>query len=74
MLFLVSCSKDSEKPTEKYLSPTDSISYYLKKIESSDIKNIDKVKILDKATTIVKNSENSLKTRELNFDIILLSE
>lgn len=70
MLFLVSCSKDSEKPTEKYLSPTDSISYYLKKIESSDIKNIDKVKILDKATTIVKNSENSLKTRELNFDII----
>lgn len=70
MLFLVSCSKDSEKPSENYLSPTDSISYYLKKIESSDIKNIEKVKILDKATTIVKNSENSLKTRELNFDII----
>ena len=66
-LFLFSCSKDKEKSTEKYLSASDSISYYLRKAESLDLKKTEKVKILDKATTIIKKSENSLKNRELNF-------
>ncbi|WP_396140897.1 tetratricopeptide repeat protein [Flavobacterium sp.] len=70
LLFLFSCSKDKEKSTEKYLSASDSISYYLRKAESLDLKKTEKVKILDKATTIIKNSENSLKNRELNFKII----
>ena len=70
LLFLFSCSKDKEKSTEKYLSTSDSISYYLRKAESLDLKKTEKVKILDKATTIIKKSENSLKNRELNFEII----
>jgi hypothetical protein len=70
ILFLFSCSKDKEKSTEKYLSASDSISYYLRKAESLDFKKTEKVKILDKATTIIKKSENSLKNRELNFKII----
>ncbi|MFZ4679091.1 MAG: ATP-binding protein [Flavobacterium sp.] len=70
LLFLCSCSNDKKKSVEKYLSPTDSISYYLKKVERLDITNAEKVKILDQAITIIKNSENSLKSRELNFEII----
>lgn len=70
LLFLCSCSNDKKKSTGKYLSPTDSISYYLKKVERPDITNAEKVKILDQAITIIKNSENSLKSRELNFEII----
>lgn len=69
-IFLFSCSKDKEKSTKKYLSASDSISYYLRKAESLDFKKTEKVKILDKATTIIKESENSLKNRELNFEII----
>jgi tetratricopeptide (TPR) repeat protein len=42
----------------------------LKKVDSKNLTNPQKVKILDHATRIIKNSENSLKIRELNFEII----
>jgi signal transduction histidine kinase len=68
--FLCSCSKDKKQSSEIQLNNSDSISYYLKKVDSKNLTNPQKVKILDHATRIIKNSENSLKIRELNFEII----
>ena len=65
---LVGCnSKTTDKNNN---ASNDSIQKYIALASNDTLDHAEKVKILDKATTIIKNSENSLKARELNYKII----
>ena len=69
LLLLCSCSKNKKK-SELKTNPSDSLGYYLSKSEKRDLSKKEKVKLLNQATILIKNSENTLKTRELNYDLI----
>lgn len=68
--FLCSCSKDKKQTSGIKSNTSDSISYYLKKVNKLNLPNTEKTKTLDQALTVIQNSDNSLKTRELNYEII----
>ena len=68
-LFLFSCSKD-RRNTKVNISLSDSINYYFSKSEYKDVSNDEKLNYLNKATGIIEKSNNSLKLRELNYQLI----
>lgn len=66
---LISCSK-SKKDYKSETQISDSISYYFSKFDNDNISDDEKLKINDKALSLIINSQNSLKNRELTYDII----
>ncbi|MDI1316737.1 tetratricopeptide repeat protein [Flavobacterium sp.] len=68
-IFLCSCSKE-RKDTKLQIRLSDSINYYFSKFESQDLSNDERRNYLNKATVIIEKSNNSLKIRELNYDLI----
>ncbi|HNP32835.1 MAG TPA: sensor histidine kinase [Flavobacterium sp.] len=68
-LILCSCSK-GKSDSELKQNVSDSISYYFAKFDRKDLSDKEKIAYLNKVSSIIKNSENSLKIRELNYDLI----
>ena len=68
-LLISSCSKDKSKSDSK-IDLSDSINYYYSKFGKKDLPVKEKIKFLNKITSIIEKSDNSLKLREVNYDLI----
>lgn len=66
---LSSCTK-SKKEFKSSKQNSDSISFYLLKFKRDDISDDDKLKLNDKAFSLIFKTENSIRNRELTYDII----
>jgi signal transduction histidine kinase len=64
-----SCSKD-KKEFKSRTQNSDSISSYLLKFKRNNISNEEKLKLNNKAFSLVVDLENSIRNRELTYDII----
>jgi signal transduction histidine kinase len=69
ILILYSCSKG--KGNNELTKPvSDSINYYFREFDKRGLSKEQQIKILNKTTRIIQQSNNSLKLRELNYDLI----
>ena len=66
---LSSCT-NNKKEFKSRTQISDSISFYLLKFKRDDISDDEKLKLNDKAFSLIFITENSLRNRELNYDII----
>ncbi|UPT72169.1 MAG: tetratricopeptide repeat protein [Flavobacterium sp. JAD_PAG50586_2] len=69
LLLLSSCSKRKDNLKSSAVV-SDSIGYYLAAYNKKDLLEDEKIKQLDKALILIQKSQNSLRIRELNYDLI----
>jgi signal transduction histidine kinase len=70
LIFLFySCSKEKNK-LKSETAVADSISYNLSKSDSNGLSETNRIKFLNKALAEIQHSENTVKLRELNYDLI----
>lgn len=70
LLLSTSCSRDNKDEANSNNNVSDSIPFYYKRIDKQNATKEEKIKYLNKILGIIKKSQNSLKNREINYDLI----